>query len=275
LDGNNRIALVCDLGLDKIMCYRFDPALGTLTTNTTPWTTVATGSGPRHLTFDQQYRRAYVICELSATIIGFNYDSTNGTLTPFQTISTLPAGYAGQKSAAEIAFQPSGKFLYGSNRGYNSVATFAVDPQTGVLTLVQQQPTGQTPRNFAIDPTGAFCLVADQDSDDIRLFTVDQQTGFLSATSQKLTVSKPVCVLPFILQPPQPVLHARLTATNTLSIDVGNSLPLLSYELYQTAALTPGVPWNLVSSGAPGQTNFVLVNDSAQGFIRANVGTNY
>ena len=275
LDGNNRFALVCDLGLDKIMCYRFDSELGTLTANTTPWTSVAAESGPRHLTFDPQYRRAYVICEKSATIIGFNYDSTNGTLTAFQTISTLPTGYSGQKSAAEIAFHPSGAFLYGSNRGCNSIAVFNVDPQTGALTQVQQQTTGQTPRSFAIDPSGAFCLVADQDSDDIRLYTVNSQTGFLSATVQKLTVSKPVCVLPFITQPSQPVLNAQPTATNTLSIDIGNSLSVLTYELYQAPALEPGITWNLLASGIQGQTNFVVTNSAPQGFIRANVATNY
>jgi 6-phosphogluconolactonase len=275
LDGNNRFALVCDLGLDQIMCYRFDPELGTLAVNTTPWTSVDAGSGPRHLTFDPQYRRVYAICEKSATIIGFHYDSTNGTLISFQTISTLPAGYAGQKSAAEIAFHPSGKFLYGSNRGYNSIAVFAVDPQTVTLTLVQQQTTGQTPRSFAVDPAGAFLLAADQDSDDVRLYTVHPQTGLLSETGQKLALSKPVCVLPFITQPPQPVLQAHATAANTLSIDIGNSLAVLTYELYQAPVWEPGMTWNLLASGAQGQSTFALTNGAPQGFIRASVVTNY
>ncbi len=275
LDGNNRFALVCDLGLNKIMSYRFDPVLGTLTANSTPWTSVPAGSGPRHLTFDPQYQRAYVICETSATIIGFNYDSTNGTLAVFQTLSTLPTGYSGQKWTAEIAFHPSGKFLYGSNRGYNSIAMFTVNAQTGELTLAQQQPTGQTPRSFAIDPSGAFCLVANQDSDDVRLYTIDPQTGFLSGTSQKLRVPKPVCVLPFITQPPQPMLKAQPTPTNTLSIDVGNSLGVLTYALYRAPVLDAAQPWALVSTGVLGQTNFVLAKDGDSGFFRAAVVTNY
>jgi 6-phosphogluconolactonase len=275
LDGNNRFALVCDLGLDKIMCYRFDSSLGTLTPNSTPWTAVAAGSGPRHLVFDAQCRRVYVICEKSSTIIGFDYEATNGILTQFQSVSTLPATYSGQKWAAEIAFHPSGKFLYGSNRGYNSIGVFSVDSQTGRLSPLQQQSTGQTPRHFAIDPSGAYCLVADQDSDDVRLYTVDQQTGLLSATAQKLTVSKPVCVIPYILDPPQPVLQGFATGPNCMNIEVGNSLTALTYELERSSSLGPDAQWSLLACGKQGQTNFVVTNSVAQEYFRATVLTNY
>ena len=227
------------------------------------------------MTFDPTYRRAYVICELSSKIIGFNYDATNGVLTSFQTISTLPAGYVGPNSTAEIAFHPSGRFLYGSNRGHNSIAVFAVDPLTGLLTPAAHTPTVQTPRSFAIDPTGAYCLAAGQDSNDIRLYTIDRPTGLLSATSQKLTVSKPVCVLPYLTQSPQPVLSAQRTSPAALSINIGNSLDLLTYELHQASGLEAGMTWNLLATGVPGQTNFLVPTSAAQGLFRAGVVTNY
>src|SRR5439155_10530599 len=152
----------------------FNPVAGTLTTNTTLITPVPAGSGPRHLTFEPQYRRAYLICETASTVIGYNYDSTNGVLTPFQSVSTLlPGGFTGANTAAEIAVHPSGKFVYASNRGKNSIAVFTVNPADGALTPVQQQATGATPRNFAIDPSGAFCIVAGQTSGDIRLYSIN------------------------------------------------------------------------------------------------------
>src|SRR5882724_8452582 len=149
LDASNHFAFVCDLGLNQIRSYIFNPAAGTLVTNTTLITTLPTNSGPRHLTFEPQYKRAYLICETASTIIGFNYDPTNGILTSFQTISTLlPGGFAGANTTAEIAVHPSGKFIYGSNRGNNSIAVFTVNPVDGTLAAVQQQSTGATPRNF-------------------------------------------------------------------------------------------------------------------------------
>ena len=154
------------------------------------------------MTFDPQCKRAYVICETSSTIIGFNYNPTNGTLSAFQTVSTLPAGFSGANTTAEIAVHPSGKFVYGSNRGYNSIVVFTVNPTDGTLTQVQQQATGTTPRNFAIDPTGAFCIVANQDSNNVLLYSIHPQTGLLTATGQSLAVSKPVCILPLIIDPP-------------------------------------------------------------------------
>ena len=170
LDASNHFAFVCDKGLDQIRSYIFDPAAGTLVTNKTPFVAVARGSGPRHMTFDLQYKRAYVVCELSSIIIAFNYDATNGVLNPFQTVSTLQAGASSSgNTTAEIVVHPSGKFLYGSNRGKNTIAVFTVNAADGTLTPVQQQPTGATPRNFAIDPTGQYCIVAGQGSNDIRL----------------------------------------------------------------------------------------------------------
>src|SRR5882724_202212 len=180
IDGNNHFVFVADLGLDQVRCFVFNPAAGTLTTNTTFITSVPAGSGPRHMTFDPQFKRAYVINQNSSTVIAFHYDSTNGILTSFQTISTLPpAGFPGNQTA-EIVMHPSGKFLYGSNRGHNSIVVYTVNTNNGTLTQVQQQSTGSTPRNFAIDPTGVFCIVADQDSNDIRLYSINLLTGLLT-----------------------------------------------------------------------------------------------
>ncbi len=276
IDGNNHFAFVVDLGLDQVRCFVFDPAAGTLTTNTTFITSVKTGSGPRHMTFDPQFQRAYLICQNSSTVIGFDYDSTNGILTAFQTISTLPpSGYSGNQ-AAEIVVHPSGKFLYGSNRGYNSVVVYQINPADGTLTEVQQQITGTTPRNFAVDPTGAFCIVADQDSNDIRLYSINQQTGILTRITQTIgSVMKPVCILPFIFEPPQPVLSFLPAPANTLMLNIGNSLNGLIYQLYQAPVLSSGLSWNLVATGRSGQTNFVRTNTQIQQFFQVGVLTNY
>lgn len=275
LDASNHFAFVCDKGLNQVRSYVLDAAAGTLTTNTTLITYLIAGSGPRHLTFDPQYRRAYVICELNSTIVGFRYNPTNGTLSPFQTNSTLPAGFGGANTTAEIAVHPSGKFLYGSNRGHNSIVVFTVNAASGNLSLVQHQPTGMTPRSFAVDPTGAFCLVANQDSNKVLLYSIHPQTGMLTDTGQSLTVSKPVCVLPFIVQPPQPVLVLEPLATDTLQLSVGNSLDLLTYQLYQSPAISTAMTWNLLATGSRGQTNFGFSNTQAQAFFRVGVLTNY
>jgi 6-phosphogluconolactonase len=273
LDGNEQFALVCDLGLDRVFSYRFDSLRGTLTTNSIPWVAVPSGAGPRHLTFEPQGRRAYVICELNSTIIGCHYDSTNGVLVAFQTISSLPSDWSGKSSAAEIAIHASGRFLYGSNRGANTVAVFALDAVTGIMTPVQQQPVGQTPRHFALDPSGAFCLVASQDSNEVRIYAIDSQTGRLTPNGQTIKVSQPVCVLPVLTRPPQPMLVMKNTFTNQLQIQVGNALNFLTYQLDQAPSLQPGTDWSLFALGLSGQTNFVLTNTNPQGFLRARVVT--
>jgi 6-phosphogluconolactonase len=276
IDGQNHFVFVVDLGLDQVRCFVFDPVAGTLTTNTTFITSVPTGSGPRHMTFDPQFQRAYLICQNSNTVIGFNFDSTNGILTPFQTNTTLPpAGFSGN-TTAEIAVHPSGKFLYGSNRGFNSVVVYTINPTNGAVTIVQQQITDATPRNFAIDPTGAFCIVAAQDGNSIRLYSINQQTGKLTYANQIITsVTSPVCILPFILEPPQPVLTMLPTSTNTFEINLSNALSFFTYQLYETPALSPGMAWNLWAAGSPGQTSFVLSNNLAQEYFQVGVSTNY
>ncbi len=277
LEASNRFALVCDKGLDRIYSYHFDSAQGTLTANNPPWTPTAPGAGPRHLTFDPAYRRAYAICENNSTVVSFNYDSQTGALTPFQTNSTLPTGWSGQNTGAEIVMHPSGKYLYGSNRGHNSIVVYSVNPNNGTLAPVQFQSTGLTPRNFAIDPTGAYCIVANQGSGTVVLYTIDPQTGKLTQTSQVLRLSQPVCIVPFFVQPPQPTLNiSNGTNATTLQLTIGNAVRNLTYALYQASGLATNIGWNLLATGAPGQTNFTLTNNVLpSAFFRASVVTNY
>jgi len=195
LDKGNRFAFAADLGLDKVLVYKFSPAKGTLTPNDPPSASVAPGSGPRHFAFHPNGQYAYVINEMLSTVTAFSYDSKAGTLTSLQTVSTLPEGFKGNSSTAEVQVHPSGKFLYGSNRGHNSIAIFRIDPTTGHLTAAGHQPTGgKTPRNFEIDPTGTFLLAANQDSGNVVVFRIDPETGQLSPTGHSIEVPMAVCV---------------------------------------------------------------------------------
>jgi 6-phosphogluconolactonase len=195
LDAANNFAFVADLGLDKVLVYRFDAAKGTLTPNDPPAASVAPGAGPRHFAFHPGGRYAYVINEMGNTVTAFNYDAQKGVLTEIQTLSTLPQGYTEVSHTAEVQVHPSGKFLYGSNRGHDSIAVYSIDQNTGRLTLVGISSTqGKTPRNFGIDPTGTFLLAANQDSDNIVVFRIDPQTGELKPTGQVVEVPRPVCV---------------------------------------------------------------------------------
>jgi 6-phosphogluconolactonase len=195
LDTANRFAIVADLGLDQVLVYRFDTTKGTLVPNFPPAASLAPGSGPRHFAFHPDGHKAYVINELDSTLTAFEYDDKRGILKKVQTLSTLPKGFSGDNSTAEVQVHPSGKFVYGSNRGHNSIVIYAVDPQTGTLSLVGHQTKGiKTPRNFSIDPTGAFLIVANQDADNLVVFRIDTKTGELTPTDHMVEVGKPVCV---------------------------------------------------------------------------------
>jgi 6-phosphogluconolactonase len=195
LSPDNHFALVDDLGLDQVIAYRFDPANGSLTPNEPAFAKVEAGAGPRHLAFHPNGKFAYVINEMHSTVTVFAYDSTGCALRSLQTISTLPPGFTGQNDDAEVQVHPSGKFLYASNRGHDSIAVFAIDPTKGTLTLVEDIPTrGQTPRSFEIDPTGSLLFAANQKSNNIVVFRIDAGTGRLTATGQVLEVDSPVCV---------------------------------------------------------------------------------
>jgi 6-phosphogluconolactonase len=195
-DPSDAFALACDLGLDKVLVYRFDKSAGALTPNVPPAAALEAGSGPRHLAFSPDGRQVYVVSEMGSTVTAFDYDPKRGALHPFQTISTLPRDFGGDNIAAEVAVHPSGKFLYASNRGHNTIAVFRIDPATGMLTAVEYQSSwGKTPRHFAIDPTGRWLLAADKDSDRIVVFRINQRSGRLRPTGQVVDVGAPVCVL--------------------------------------------------------------------------------
>jgi 6-phosphogluconolactonase len=195
VDPTNRFAVAADLGLDQVLVYKFDAATAKLTPNDPPFTAVAPGSGPRHFAFHPGGKYAYVINEITCTVTAFEYDSAKGKLTEIQTITTLPHEVRPGYSTAEVVVHPSGKFLYGSNRGHDSIAVFSIVAANGTLTAVEHEPTqGKTPRNFAIDPTGKFLLAENQGSDTIVVFNIDQTTGKLDPTGHKIEVPSPVCV---------------------------------------------------------------------------------
>jgi 6-phosphogluconolactonase len=196
LDAANRFAVAADLGLDKLLVYRFDAGQGSLTPNEPPFTRVAPGSGPRHFAFHPDGKHAYVINEMACTVTAFDYDPGRGTLTEIETVSTLPEGpKAKNYSTAEVQVHPSGRLLYGSNRGHNTIAIFAIDPDSGRLRAVGHQTTGgRTPRNFGIDPTGRYLLAANQDSGTVAVFRIDPGSGQLQPTGQAVDVPRPVCI---------------------------------------------------------------------------------
>jgi 6-phosphogluconolactonase len=195
LSPDNRFALVSDLGLDKILIYRFDAAKGTITPNDPLFGKIPAGNGPRHLAFHRNGQWLYVISEMQPAVTTFAYDPARGSLEELQTISAFPEGYQGRGSGAEIQVHPNGKFLYCSIRGLNNIGVFAIDGQKGTVAPVEHVPTqGNTPRHFTLDPTGAFLFVEHQTSDSIVMFHVEQNTGKLTPTGNKLEVPMPVCV---------------------------------------------------------------------------------
>lgn len=198
LSPDKRLVFVPDLGLDKVMAYRLNADTATLTPHTVPFATVAPGSGPRHIAFHPNGRQAYVINELLCTITAFSYDAAAGALKEIETVSSLPDGIAVARgiSTAEILVHPNGKFVYGSNRGHNSIGVFAVAADTGKLTQIQNQSTlGRTPRHFAFDPSGKWLMVENQDTGNVAVFGVDPQTGKLTDTAQNVPVPNAVCAV--------------------------------------------------------------------------------
>lgn len=190
--------LVADLGLDQILAYRFDAARAEISPASPPFTKAAPGAGPRHLAFRRDGRYLYAINELNCTMTAYRYDRQRGALEEVQTVSTLPAGTAVAPgySTAEVEVHPTGKFVYGSNRGHDSIAVFAIDEASGRLTQLETVPTqGKTPRHFAIDPTGKWLLAQNQNSDSVVVFGIDPKTGKLVPTGQSVEVPMPVCAV--------------------------------------------------------------------------------
>jgi 6-phosphogluconolactonase len=196
LAPDNRFLLVSDLGLDRLMLYRFDAVKGALHPGDPPYEPLAQGSGPRHLSFHPAGRFVYQINELNSTITVFTYAQGSGRLQETQTISTVPQGFTGVNTTAEIQVHPRGRFVYGSNRGHNSIAVFAIKGRQGTLEPVEYASTqGRTPRQFSIDPTGEYLFAANQDSGDIIQFRIDSRTGKLLATGTVLKNPTPVCIV--------------------------------------------------------------------------------
>jgi len=193
---DNRFVLTADLGLDRILTYPLNAAAGGLTTADPRPTTIAPGSGPRHLAFRPDGKFVYVLNEMLSSVGAFRYDADRGTLAELQTLSTLPEGFSGENSGAEIEAHPSSKFVYTSNRGHDSIAVFRSDPVKGTLTPVGRVPTqGKTPRGFAIDPSGRFLVAANQNSSTFVIFRIDQATGALAPAGAAVEAPSPVSIV--------------------------------------------------------------------------------
>jgi len=192
-DPDSRHVFGVDLGADKIMIWNLDLTTGKLIANAPSVAAVAGGSGPRHMVFHPSGRFAYLLNELSGSITTFRYDPSSGALLPQGTVSTLPTAFTGSKSTAEIRMHPSGRFLYSTNRGHNSVAMFAIDERTGALDPLGWEPTrGDWPRGMNLDPSGAFLYAANQNSDSIVVFRIDSSTGRLTPTGETVHTPTPV-----------------------------------------------------------------------------------
>ena len=196
MSPDNRFAIIADLGLDEVKVYKFDATAGKIEPNEPPAAKLKPGSGPRHFAFHPKGKNAYVINEIALAITAFKWNAKKGVLTETQTISTLPPDFAGSReglSTAEVVAHPSGKFVYGSNRGHNTIAVFRV--KGGKLAHVENVATqGKTPRNFVVDPSGQFLLAENQGSDSIVIFKIDQKSGKLTPTGTTLEVGAPVAI---------------------------------------------------------------------------------
>lgn len=195
LDPANRLLVVPDLGLDKLMLYDFDAATGKLTPHEPPFVSTQPGSGPRHFVFSPDGRHGYAINEMASTITAYAYNRKAGSFKELGTASTLPEDFRGESTTAEIEVHPTGKFVYGSNRGHDSIAVFARNGRLGTLKGLEHVPTqGAVPRSFAVDPSGKWLWVANQNSDNLVLFRIDPQQGTLQPTGTQVKVGAPVCV---------------------------------------------------------------------------------
>jgi 6-phosphogluconolactonase len=194
-DPVGRRILACDLGLDKVMVYDFDEKKGILKGKPDGFLKDTPGSGPRHFVFGSGTRFIYVVNEMGSSVTAFKYNSRGGKGELIQSISTLPEGFTGNSSCAEIQAHPNGKFIYASNRGHDSIAVYLADKAKGNLSLVEIQPTrGKTPRGFGIDPTGKWLIAGNQSSDTLAVFKIDQDTGKLEPTGPVVSAGSPVCV---------------------------------------------------------------------------------
>lgn len=195
-DNANRFLLAPDLGIDKTLIYKFDPATSEITAHDPDALIAPPGSGPRHMDFSPDEKHAYVINELTNTVTVATFDQETGSFGDIQTIPTLPETFTERNTTAEIEVHPNGGFVYASNRGHDSIAVFKRDPESGKLTFLQHAPCGgKTPRHFAIDPTGKWLLCGHQDSDTISILSLDPETGLLGEPKNTVGTPKPICLL--------------------------------------------------------------------------------
>lgn len=195
LDAANKHAFVADLGLDKVLIYKFDEKTGALTPGEQAAIDIAPGSGPRHFAFHPSGKYAYVINEILMTVTAMKYDAAHGTLKEIETVPTISEAVRPEFSTAEVVAHPSGKFLYGSNRVHDTIAVFTIDEATGKLKRIANEPTrGKTPRNFALDLTGSYLFAENQASNTVVVFKINPDDGTLHATGDVLEVGSPCCI---------------------------------------------------------------------------------
>lgn len=195
-DAAGKFAFVADLGIDRIKIYRFNDQSGALAPNDPPDASLAPGAGPRHFAFHPSGKFAFAINELDSTVTAFAYDAETGGLDPITRVSTLPEDFKGSNTTAEIRVHPNGRWVYGSNRGHDSIAAFAFDAEKRTLTPSGHTPTeGATPRNFNLDPTGKFLLAANQKTGNVVVLQINPDTGVPEPTGKSVAVPSPVCVL--------------------------------------------------------------------------------
>ncbi|AQQ71989.1 6-phosphogluconolactonase [Limihaloglobus sulfuriphilus] len=192
---DGRYVFAADLGIDKIMVYKLDKDAGKLTPAGDLFAKLRPGSGPRHMAFHPNGKFFYVINELNSTITAFGYDYKTAQLSEIETITTLPRSFSGTNLTAQICVHPSGKYLYGSNRGHDSIAAYQINSGNGTLSLIEIETDGiNEPRNFNIEPNGNFLVCANQHAGSLITFRIDFETGKLEKTPHKINVPSPVCV---------------------------------------------------------------------------------
>lgn len=195
LSADNRFAYVADLGIDRIMIYRFDSQAGILAPSASDSAALTAGSGPRHFCIHPSGKFAFCNSELTCEVNAFSRDAMSGRLTAIQSISTLPENYTGRKSTAECIVHPSGNFLYVSNRGHDSVAVYQINQNNGTLTMMEiPKSGGKEPRNFFITNDGKWLIAENQNSDNVIVFEIDQKNGRLTQQKSQITVGQPVCI---------------------------------------------------------------------------------
>ena len=193
-DPSGRFVIVPERNRDKVLVYAYNARNGTLAANDPPYMASKDWAGPRHIAFHPSWPLAYVINETDSTVTAYNWDSLSGELSPFQIIATTPADFSGENMGSEVAVAPSGKFVYASNRGHDSIAIFSVDAYGALKLEGWEASRGKTPRFFSLVCGGSVMYVANQDSDSIVAFKVDDSSGKLTPTGQLVETGTPTCI---------------------------------------------------------------------------------